>query len=701
MNKFNRAAINYFGEKKNREYLKSKLITYFSSGKYVGYPGTSKICAEYINKTLDKHMYSYIQLVERDFLYTPLVTERYPSDQNPGDQVACLNMKFTEHMIDLIEGDLLNWDRRQEYVGNASYTVNDGLNASSKTIVGHAPRSVLRDKDTRIVDDPMFHYHTKSDIWGGVVGGGENTTNNAIKLASIPNNILNANGQPSDFNSSKWIEMFSTRPSNQQNLASTSSWQSSAVQIPDRANRADDINKKTCEIKGFKFARANKLQPLSAETKSADAEVNKWWYPVSPLNTIRDDPVGELNRDRGVESGGISQRNQVEFPYGNASGWGGISFPQQKQSFWRGSSLVQNVTHSTRESNPNESRRFTQHPLHVSGTQPLYSAVPSAKGFVFDTSDTATQENDCPVSGSLRTYHRNVVSEGFSSKSPQNIELPSGKKQGNSLAAYSPTNKEISSGHSFSGVIDPTNLGDENNRFTGESPEFAGNHLDRLLGTPYIQTLNTQYGDAPRQQAVSSCYDRGKYGAKMLAGGERSSPCKSSAFAKPDSEFSGARPQNSVMFWQIGDGFVDQKNDALMERLNSRRIFRSFNRGCDFKEVKTPDGKSITITNPHGNSASDQIPWFERALYNRYYERDVEEAVGGFELDNLSRGYGKDMMSLYCRVQKKNLNPLSCGKTNPPYPKGNREIPLPSGYNQVTYENSNKTYPPWAFYSPK
>ncbi len=691
MNKFNRAAINYFGEKTNREYLKSKLITYFSSGKYVGYPGTSKICASYINKTLDTHLHSFVQQVERDFLYTPLVTERYPSDQNPGDQVACLNMKFTEHMIDLVEGDLLNWERRQEYAGNASYTLNDGLNASSKTIVGHAPRSVLRDKDTRIVDDPMFHYHTKSDIWGGVVGGGENTKNNAIKTASVPNNVLFAEGQPSEFNSSKWIEMFGSKPCTlPQNLASTSSWQSSAVQLPDRSSRVDDVNKKTCEIKGFKFARANKLQPLSSETKSADAEVNKWWYPVSAVACIRDDPVGELNRDRGVESGGITQRNQVEFPYGNASGW-------------RGSSLVQNSTHSTRESNQNESRRFMQHPVHPAGTQPLYSAVPSAKGFVFDTSDCGSEDS------SLRSYHRNVVSEGFNNKpnknavcegfssgaktTQNNIELSNSqqKRQGNSLCSYSPTNVEISSGHSFSGVIDPTNLGDENNRFTGESPEFAGNHLDRLLGTPYIQTLNTQYGDAPRQQAVSSCYDRGKYGAKMLAG-------------KPDSEFSGSRPQNSVMFWQIGDGFVDQKNDPLMERLQTRRIFRSFNRGCDFKEGESSgntNAKKVTMTNPHGNSASDQIPWFERALYNRYYERDVEESVGGFELDNLSRGYGKDMMSLYCRVQKKNLNPMSCGKTDPPYPKGNREIPLPSGYNQVTYENSNKTYPPWAFYSPK
>lgn len=677
MNKYNRAAINYFGEKTNRNYLKNKLINYFRQGEYAGYPNTSKICEDYICKTFDKHMYNFIQQVEKDFMYSMPVTERYPSDQNPGDQVACLNMKFTEHMIDLIEGDLLNWERRQQYVSGGA-TVNDGLNASSKTIVGHAPRSVLRDKDTRIVDDPMFHFSTGSAVWGGSsVGGynsnsGEKSSIGSIKPASIPNNVLNAPDQPANFNSSKWVESFKSVPAktSANSLTSTTSntWQSAAIQVPDRASREYDDYDKGCEIKSFKFSRANKLQPLQNVTKSADAEVNKWWYPTSAVACIRDDPVGEINRDRGTQTYGVRQRNQIEFPYGNASAW-------------RGDSVIQNSVHSLRQANPNESIAFPSGSvvMDYSGVknqsqnlltkQPLYSAVPSAKGFIFDEDEPS----------------RNVISEGFANKSngndngikPTSFELPR-RTQGNSLCSYSPANISVSSGHSFSGVIDPTELGNDHGRFTGDAPEFSGNHVDRLLGMPYIQTLNVQYGDPQRQQAVSSCFERGKYGAKMLAG-------------KPDSEFSGARPQNSVMFWEIGDGFVDQKNDAAMERLQSRRIFRSFNRGCDTTGSK----------NPHGNSASDQIPWFERALYNRYYERDVEESVGGFELDNLSRGYGKDMMSLYCRVPNKNLNPESCGKTKPPYPAGNREIPLPSGYNQTTYENSKKVYPDWAFYSPK
>ena len=115
------------------------------------------------------------------------------------------------------------------------------------------------------------------------------------------------------------------------------------------------------------------------------------------------------------------------------------------------------------------------------------------------------------------------------------------------------------------------------------------------------------------------------------------------------------------------DNYIIRKI-MTMKHLVDRRVFRSFNPGenhciecksgtCDVHSV----AESVLNTVKHGDEASAQIPFYERALYNRYYERDVEESIGGFEHDGMVRGYGADMMSLYCRIPDK--QPCGIGKT--------------------------------------
>ena len=144
-----------------------------------------------------------------------------------------------------------------------------------------------------------------------------------------------------------------------------------------------------------------------------------------------------------------------------------------------------------------------------------------------------------------------------------------------------------------------------------EVPDQEYVAVDRLLNTSKIQSLNKG----------GSC-------VKPPSNGKR--------YPAACSEVSTEQPQNNVRIWQDTNGPVDEANEAEFNHYMNRRLFRSYNR-------------SKTNT-PQGDSAADQIPFYERALYNRYYERDVEESIGGFEHDNILRKH--DMNSLRCRVDK-------------------------------------------------
>jgi hypothetical protein len=148
-----------------------------------------------------------------------------------------------------------------------------------------------------------------------------------------------------------------------------------------------------------------------------------------------------------------------------------------------------------------------------------------------------------------------------------------------------------------------------------EVPDQEYVEVDRLLNTSKIQSLNNG----------GTCIKPPTTGKRYPAA------C---------SEITTEQPQNNVRIWQDTNGPVDEANQEEFKHYMNRRLFRSYNRG------KYYGGSCI----PQGDSAADQIPFYERALYNRYYERDVEESIGGFERDNLQRKH--DLNSLRCRVDK-------------------------------------------------
>ena len=144
-----------------------------------------------------------------------------------------------------------------------------------------------------------------------------------------------------------------------------------------------------------------------------------------------------------------------------------------------------------------------------------------------------------------------------------------------------------------------------------EIPKQEYVEVDRLLNTPLIQSLNT--------------------------GGQcRAVDNKGRRYPMACAPVATEQPENNVKLWQDTNGVVDESDPAVFAHYMNRRIFRSYNR--------------VKNNYPQGDSAEDQIPFYERALYNRYYDRDVEENIGGFEYDNIVRKHS--MSSLKCRVEK-------------------------------------------------
>lgn len=102
-------------------------------------------------------------------------------------------------------------------------------------------------------------------------------------------------------------------------------------------------------------------------------------------------------------------------------------------------------------------------------------------------------------------------------------------------------------------------------------------------------------------------------------------------------------PQNNVKVWADGWGFSDTSDQQQYWNMLAQKNFRNY-----YPTGSCPTGAAAVF-----EDTPCQIPWFERALYKRNYERDVDETIGGFEYTSPQFGT-YDMSSLQCRVNKQN-----------------------------------------------
>ncbi len=109
---------------------------------------------------------------------------------------------------------------------------------------------------------------------------------------------------------------------------------------------------------------------------------------------------------------------------------------------------------------------------------------------------------------------------------------------------------------------------------------------------------------------------------------------------------------NDGKLWVDGDGWVDQSNPKAMERMMSQKHFRNGWRKGRNNHVENDgyneDCALCRMHEFHIDHAFAQIPFYERAIYRRDYDRDAEESIGGFERDCIIQK--NDMRSLLCRI---------------------------------------------------
>ena len=349
----------------------------------------------------------------------------------------------------------------------------------------------------------------------------------------------------------------------------------------------------------------------------ADSALERMWYANRP-HAIRDDPVGEIVRDAWQPCGQYCHKTK-SCPgckmFGNNSNAEGMS----SNKMFGTNSNVEGMSSSNKNVNPSKCNVFGE-------TEMSRPDQNNQQEFPYgNPSGNPAQPRILGPDVALANQNR----------------YPRGRRT--DLCSYKGASVNYSS--AYSGAPDTTENGVFENRFTGASPEYADDHVNRLLGTPYIQTLNSPYGGDMKVPAILSTFNRGKFGRRdMMLEGMRAGNNGS------------ANPQNNTKLWTDGAGFVDDTNPAAMKHLLEKRSFRGFN---------YVEGGPLPT-----DSAADQIPFFQKALHNRYYDKNADESVGGFETGALSRGYGKDMMSLYCRSQ----NRAPCGKTRKPMPQGYKNL---------------------------
>lgn len=351
-----------------------------------------------------------------------------------------------------------------------------------------------------------------------------------------------------------------------------------------------------------------------AGSDSANDILDRTWYAYRAPQ-IRDDPVGEIVRDQTPANKQISHGNSNERPQsGRTEGFTmRCDTPQQPHN------------HVSNRLNDN---------LGLNGT-PSYKATYDSRPF----SDQNTVQNK---------FHNLPSYTTMSQQSIHNAEY---------------ANVAIGGNFSFDGNADSNELGSYQNKFTGEEPEYSCDHLDRLLTTPLIQALNsgsnciddldsTSIYDGstisdPKTKTLRTTYQRGVDGyADVTVRGLQQTE----------------DPQ-ALKLWRDGDSVVDQSDPDCMKEFMNRRVFRSPNNGknlckaCENDQcsIHTPAQKVINTLKSDDSDA--QIPFWEKALYKRQYERSVDENLGGFETTGMQRGYGKDITSMLCRVPSK----VPCG----------------------------------------
>jgi hypothetical protein len=663
MNKYNRLALSKFTEPKNVQYLADKLAQMFKGRPMV---------QNYVKGYLSKHVGFFFQQKDQDFLYSyqsadndqPYSTKCDPepgltSRSDVADQVACLNAEFIQYMVDTINKDLL----KDQDGPIARY--NDGLNTSTVTDAGHMVRQILCDGNTSWIEEDLGQSFE------------DRASSNALYVQT--NQCIN-DPRP------KALCKYPMAPIGQDG----------------RPCGASNAFKAPTQYSGLSSGYVCKsgMSKRKGLAQTADDLLKSWRFNSTRGSGVRDDPKGELTRERAAN--------------GSARTYDNVGSAQFNPLL---PSSVNQITYPYGNTLPPKSCITGMDNLMADGIQSFYKGAPYGLSGRNGYQKGQIGAND--QSGKCNKVIRDQMQRVENMKGHPSSNggwLPSKVTMGAKKVDVDMGTASIEYGYTYQGQIGGEyENGVFENAFTGATGEIGADPVDRLLSTPYIQGLNRKDGEqnlkglVDSSNILSSTFDHTAIGRRQAyLRGDKS--YHSGQVVSGQYDPLADNPQNAVRFWDDGDSidhdplrygpsydaygarsayadkwmgmignstnwtttdmdvgrgpldrpvansvgldangdpiyFSDAQdvsdsgvwNDTDGAKLYGRRVFRNLNPLPDFGAR-------------HGDRASEQIPYWRKAVCNRYYDRDVDEVLNGGETGTLVRGYGQENMNLYCRL---------------------------------------------------
>lgn len=142
MNRDNLYVLNLFQHQKNAEKLLAAIVQKMPKSK------------DYIAANLRMHMKHFADMFSRDMIAVHKMNDIF-LEVDHARQLKYINSMFIRQMIGYINDNVA-------FSFDEIYEINDGFKASGSSAISNMPRTQLG-KDTRMLDDPLFHFQVKGN----------------------------------------------------------------------------------------------------------------------------------------------------------------------------------------------------------------------------------------------------------------------------------------------------------------------------------------------------------------------------------------------------------------------------------------------------------------------------------------------------------------------------------------------------------
>lgn len=718
MNKFNLQALNVFRGAENVAFLRQKLIDVFIERDSTP-AGITKINKYLSPENMQSFISNFADTAERQLLYSNLaysgpaggIDMRAPQVEAI---VAALNRRFLTDRIAFIQqitaGSGVN---HLPHAADGVIDINDGLTATSRTIVSNSPREFINDKDSGLLNYEAVRGNDSSDLlqnWRKSAAsslrmtyrddtvGQINMKDNLPNYGIVSNSKEGFQGRQRMDDSSKNGRVVIDSPvkntcmldCDNEKLAKDPGYfygdkrmavRSSPLEKKAMVNGFSEVDLRPTLPPGqqFKIDKSGKVVNISGDPSRAPFLLIDH-DRILPENTM-------MYNDKKDFNGSVGWRTYKDGPLGNL-----YDLRTRCVTTPEPTTIVEAANLHNRPGDGDTTADYTNNgeknksvDIDASGEYSgehvdrfLQNKYIQQMNSSTDYSNKDSSPTMNPYVDNIKVNHARRYPSLYYDQNCGQGPAPCGYKTTSNIVNYPPDQMKImkedfgwrprgTPGPAIDAAIkSPT------------SPQ-SNLYLRDGIGVKPLMTLNDRIegksgrsiSSAPMPQSEQRCFNAKEIGGKNC----------------PD-------PQNNVKLWKdTWSVIADESNPAEFNRFLGKRINRTYgkvrpnnvcppggnNDACgvytdefDIKaqiinsiyraEAGGPNGLiNEDAMSAVGDRAIEQIPWWRRGIQNRWYDYDAEENVGGFEFGSMNRGY--DMDSLNCRTGR-NLPMGSCNKNS-------------------------------------